>query len=332
MPWNTVPDSRPPPRESGKPLARRRPKGRRARLVAVGAAATVATVVQFPLAAQPSQPPEPAKTLSAPAANPASNSEGDTLQSGSPLKGSQSGSDSLQPDPVPPRMLFLGAAAADARTLAAGRGYAGIGYAGADIFAQLADFGESRPLIVHVAYGVTDDFTLAVGSGIWNYDSGGYFEGGTETTFFHYVAPKLRVLKSGGASASLGGRLIVPSGEDAEGYFYGVTMAFSATLERLAGHLSLGVNGSDDAGFGPDDDFAVTIGADYSVPLEDRTEYEFKPFAELRILGNEYEDLEILIAGVRLVSGGALAAELGFAKWFEEDTETRPVVSLAYRF
>jgi len=329
MPWNTAPDSRPPPRESGKPLARRRPKGFRARLVAVGAAAAVATVVQFPLAAQPSQPPELAETLSAPAANPA----GDTLQSGSPLKGSQSGSDSLQPDPVPPRMLFLGAAAADARTLAAGRGYAGIGYAGADIFAQLADFGESRPLIVHVAYGVTDDFTLAVGSGIWNYDSGGYFEGGTETIFFHYVAPKLRVLKSGGVSASLGGRLIVPSGEDAEGYFYGVTMAFSATLERLAGHLSLGVHGSDNADFfGPDDDFAVTIGADYSVPLEDRAEYDFKPFAELRILGIEDEELEILIAGVRLVSGGGLAAELGFAKWFEDNTETRPVVSLAYRF
>lgn len=319
MPWNTAPDSRPPPRESGKPIARRRPKGRRARLVAVGAAAAVATVVQFPLAAQPCQPPEPAKTLSAPAANPA----GDTLQSGSPLKGSQSGSDSLQPDPVPPRMLFLGAAAADARTLAAGRGYAGIGYAGADVFAQYGDFGESRPLIVHVAYGVADDFTLAAGSGIWNTDS--------ETTFLHYVAPKLRVLRSGGASASLGGRLIVPSGEDAEGYFYGVTMAFSATLEGLAGHLSLGVHGSDDADFfGPD--FAVTIGADYSVPLEDRAEYEFKPFAELRILGGGDEDLEILIAGVRLVSGGALAAELGFAKWFEDNTETRPVVSLAYRF
>lgn len=127
----------------------------------------------------------------------------------------------------------------------------------------------------------------------------------------------------------------MPYWEDAEGCFYGVAMAFSATRERFAGHLSLGVAGHqapDDDEFGPDDDFAVTIGADYSMPLEDRAEYEFKPFAELRILGTENEDLEILIAGVRLMSGGGLAAEFGFANWFEEHAETRPVVSLAYRF
>jgi len=153
--------------------------------------------------------------------------------------------DSLQPDPIPPRMLFRTAAASDAHTLAAGRGYAGIGYAGAGFYAQFADFGESRPLIVHVAYGVRDDFTLAAGSGIWNYDSGDFHGGGSdsETTYFLHVAPKFRVLKSGGVSASLGGRLILPVGEDPEGFSYGVAMAFSATRKGLAGHLSMGVDG-----------------------------------------------------------------------------------------
>ncbi len=234
-------------------------------------------------------------------------------------------------------MLFRGAAASDARTLTAGRGYAGIGYAGAGFYAQLADFGKSRPLIVHAAYGVTDDFTLAAGSGIWNYDSSDIFGGGrdSETTYFHYVAPKLRLLKSGGVSASLGGRLILPAGEDAEGFFYSVAVAFSATRERLAGHLSMGVDEylpPDDDEYGPDDgpDFTVTIGADYSMPLEDRN--EFKPFAELRILGFDEEEFEVMTVGIRFLSGGGLGAELGFAKWLEDETETRPVVSLSYRF
>jgi len=245
--------------------------------------------------------------------------------------------DSLQPDPIPPRMLFRGAAASDARTLAAGRGYAGIGYSGADFYAQFADFSESRPLIVHVAYGVTDDFTLAAGSGIWNYDSRDIFGGGSdsETIYFRYVAPKLRVLKSGGVSASLGGRLILPSGDDIEAYFYGVAMAFSATRERLAGHLSMGVDGYQPTGddeYDPDgeSDFTVTIGADYSMPLEDRN--EFKPFAELRILGFDDHEFEVMTAGIRLLRGGGLAVEFGFAKWFEEEAEIRPVVNLSYRF
>ena len=211
-----------------------------------------------------------------------------------------------------------------------------MGYAGADLFAQFGDFDESRPLIVHVAYGVTDDFTLAAGSGIWNYDSGGLFGGGSdsETNYFHYVAPKLRVLKSEGVSASLEGRLIVPTGE--EGTFYGVAAAFSATRERFVGHLSLGIDGyraPDDDQFGRDDDesdFAVAIGADYAIPLEDH--HEFKPFAELRILGINDHDFEVLIAGIRFLRGGGLAAELGFAHWFEDESETRPVVSLSYRF
>ena len=234
-------------------------------------------------------------------------------------------------------MLFRGAGAADARTLAAGRGYAGIGYAGAGFYAQFADFGESRPLIVHVAYGVTDDFTLAAGSGIWNYDSRYLFGGGrdSETVYFHYVAPKLRLLKSGGVSASLGGRLILPAGEDAEGLFYGIAVAFSATRERLAGHMSMGVDeylppDDDEYGRGDGPDFMVTIGADYSMPLEDRN--EFKPFAEFRIFGFDEEEFEVMTVGIRFLSGGGLAAELGFAKWFEDDTETRPIVSLSYRF
>ena len=261
-----------------------------------------------------------------------------TMSPTMPLAAQPPENDSLQPDPFPPRMLFRGAAASDARTLAAGRGYAGIGYPGADILAQFGDINESRPLIVHVAYGVTDDFTLAAGSGIWNYDSSDIFGGGSdsETSYFHYVAPKLRVLKSGGVSASLGGRLILPAGDDAEGYFYGVAMAFSATREGLAGHLSLGVDGyqpPDDDGFGRDrdvSDFTVSIGADYSMPLDERN--EFKPFAELRILGFDDEDFEVLSAGVRFLSGGGLAAELGFAHWLEDGSDTRPIVSLSYRF
>ena len=39
-----------------------------------------------------------------------------------------------------------------------------------------------------------------------------------------------------------------------------------------------------------------------------------------------------MTAGVRFLSGGGLTAELGFAKWLEDDAETRPVVSLSYRF
>ncbi len=234
-------------------------------------------------------------------------------------------------------MLFRGAAASDARTLAAGRGYAGIGYAGAGLYAQFADFGKSRPLIVHVAYGVTDDFTLAAGSGIWNYDSRDIFGGGrdSETVNFLYVAPKLRLLKSGGVSASLGGRLILPAGDDAEGFFYGVAVAFSATRERLAGHLSMGVDEyqppyDDEYGRGDRQGFTVTIRADYSMPLEDRN--EFKPFAEFRIFGFDEEEFEVMTVGILFLSGGGLAAELGFARWLEDNAETRPVVSLSYRF
>jgi len=254
-----------------------------------------------------------------------------------PLAAQPPKGDSLQPDPIPPRMLFRGAAAADARTLAAGRGYAGIGYAGAGFYAQLADFGESRPLIVHAAYGVTDDFTLAAGSGIWNYDSSDIFGGGrdSETIYYHYVAPKLRVLKSGAVSASLGGRLILPAGEDVEGFFYGFAIALSATRERLAGHLSMGVDEylpPDDYEFGSDvgPEFTVTIRADYSMPLEDRN--EFKPFAELWIMSFNDDEFEVMTVGVRFLTGAGLAAELGFARWLEDEAETRPVVSLSYRF
>lgn len=88
----------------------------------------------------------------------------------------------------------------------------------------------------------------------------------------------------------------------------------------------------DDDEYGRDDgpDFTVTIGADYSMPLEDRN--EFKPFAEFRILGFGEEEFEATTVGIRFLSGGGLAAELGFAKWFEDQAETRPVVSLSYRF
>ncbi|MDE2761233.1 MAG: hypothetical protein OXK74_00425 [Gemmatimonadota bacterium] len=96
----------------------------------------------------------------------------------------------------------------------------------------------------------------------------------------------MRLLKSGGVSASLGGRLILPAGDDAEGFFYGIAVAFSATREKLAGHLSMGVDEyqppyDDEYGRGDGPDFTVTIGADYSMPLEGRN--EFKPFAEFRV-------------------------------------------------
>lgn len=219
-------------------------------------------------------------------------------------------------------MLFRGPASLEAHTLAAGRGYAGVGYAGADILAQFGDdFGESQPLIVHIAYGATDDFTLAAGSGIWIIDRS------SETLYFHYLAPKLQVMSSGGVSTSLGGRLIVPGWEGAEGFFYGVAVALSATREQLAGHLSVGVDG-----YVPDGglDFTVAIGADYSMPLEGHN--EFKPFAELRILGSEGEGSEVLCGGIRFLGGGGLAAELGFAKWLEDATKTRPILGLSFRF
>jgi len=86
----------------------------------------------------------------------------------------------------------------------------------------------------------------------------------------------------------------------------------------------------DEYGRGHGPDFTVTIGADYSMPLEGRN--EFKPFAEFRVFGFDEEEFEVMTAGVRFLSGGGLAAELGFAKWLEDDAETRPVVSLSYRF
>lgn len=326
MPRNTKPDSRQPPGEAGKPLARQWPKGCRARLIAVGAAAAVATVVQFPLAAQPSQPPEPANTLSALAANLA----GDALQSGSPLKGSQSGSDSLPPHSFPPRTVYWRFVDADAHTLAANQGYVSIGYAGSDLIAQFGGFDEIRPWILHAAYGITDDLTLAVGSGVWDYD---FESGGAGTDYFPYVAPKMRVLTMGKMTASLGGRLVFPTAEGSEGYSYGVAVALSATGEGSSGHVSLGAHGNR----GRDDgeiDYAIGIGGDVAAALTLGTGNEFKVFGEMRLLGVEEDNVQVLTVGTRFLGGGGLGAELGFAMWFgfEQDAETRPIVSLSYRF
>lgn len=329
MPRKATPNSRPSPGDSGEPLARRRLKGHHARIMTAGAAAAVATIVpKILLAAQPSRPPAPADAIILPAL--AEYRPGDTLQSGSPMEGSRSSNDdSLPPNPFPPRVVYWRFVDADAHTLAASHGYVSIGYAGGDFLAQLGDFDEARPLVLHAAYGITDDFTLAIGSGVWDYD----FEsgGGAHTDYFPYVAPKLRVLTSGNMTASVGGRLVFPTAEGSEGQSYGFAVALSATGEGHSGHLTLGFHGNRDSDES-ETDYAIGIGGDVVAPLG--TDNEFKLFGEMRLLGVENENVEVLTVGTRFLGGSGLGAELGFALWFgfEQDSRTRPVVSLSYRF
>ncbi len=254
---------------------------------------------------------------------------GDTVQSASSTESSRSGNDSPPPRPFPPRVMYWRFVDADAHTLAASQGYVSIGYAGSDFLAQFGEFDESRPLILHAAYGITDDFTLAVGSGVWDHDF--EFGGGPGRDYFPYVAPKLRVLTSGNLAASVGGRVVFPTAEGSEGYSYGVAVALSATGDGRSGHLSFGVHGNRDS----DDseaDYAIGIGGDVAAPLG--TGNEFKVFGEMRLLGVEDESVEVITVGTRFLGGGGLGAELGFVMWFgfRPNTETRPIVSLSYRF
>ena len=281
-------------------------------------------VPTVPLAAQPFAPDD-ADAVSAVVAN----LTGDTMRSGFPDAGSPSSDDTLPRDPFPPRAVYSRFLDADAQTLRAGQGYVSIGYAGGDFFAQTGDIDEFRPFILHAAYGVTDNLTLAIGSGAWDYE---FETGGADTHFFPYVAPKLRVLTSGNLTASLGGRLVVPTAEDSEGFSYGVSVALSVTRGRHSGHLSLGVYGARYPHDDSEADYAMGIGGDVAAPLG--TGNEFRLFGELRLLGVEDDDVQALTVGTRFL-GGPLGGELGLAQWFgfdDGEPSIRPIVSLSYRF
>ncbi len=215
-------------------------------------------------------------------------------------------------------------------TLAAGRGYFGASYAGTDVVAQLGE-GDDRslPLVVHGAYGVTDQFTLGFGVGIWTYDIDlGLLgpEAGTEV--YPYLSPKFRVFESGPLSASLGGRAVFETSGALDGILFGVSSTISAGLGgRAAGHLSLGVHGQ--TGNIGDAGYLIGVGGDVELPLS--TDDELELFGDVRVFDLEGERAEVLIAGLRFL-GGTLASEVGIANWFRDGFEIRPIVSLAYRF
>ncbi len=246
------------------------------------------------------------------------------IVSGAPLT-----AQSPQPDPFPPRVFSMGYASSSAHTLAKGTGHLSASYAGSDLLAQLGiEGGSSLPFIVGAAYGVTDRFTVGVGTGIWRYDVDlGFDLSASGTDLFPYVAPKFSLWDSGEVTISISGRVVVPTGEDSEGFLYGTSLGLSAyTGRQSALHISAGIWGARSE-FYNERDVVFAIGGDYAAPIESNY---LKLFGELRMIMVD-DGAEVIAAGVRFL-GNTLGAEAGLAHWLEEESEIKPIVSVSYRF
>ena len=241
------------------------------------------------------------------------------------------------PDPVPPRMFFTpGFIGSSAHTLPNGSGYFAVGYAGAEGLAQISGDGlTSLPFIVHGAYGVTDYFTLGLGSGLWRYDYGESY-GISDTDLFPYLAPQVRMYQGEFLTASVRGAVIFPSADDVEAWFYGASLELSTNLtKRATGHLSMGITGIVYRGDQPYDDpndtaRVLALGQDVSIFMSPKS--HIKIFGELRVI-SDGEGFSILTAGARVLTNApALGIELGIANWFEDGGELRPLASASLRF
>ncbi len=232
------------------------------------------------------------------------------------------------PNPVPPRMFLTpGFAGSNAYTLSTGSGYLAAGYPGADILAQVSNDGDvtSLPLIFHGAYGITDYLTLGLGSGFWRYE---YEDLISETQFYPYLAPKLRLYDRERLTAGVRGVIVLPTDQDFDGYLYGASLELSSKITKeAAGHLSVGFAGLSIDGAG-DYEAVLAVGGDVLAFMFDKG--QIKLFGDFRRIAWDNGDT-ILTAGVRFLTSSS-GAEAGFVRWFDEDFDLRPIVSVSYRF
>lgn len=294
------------------------------RLEAIG---TVALLLAASTAARPAaaQDPPPPDSAAAPAA-PRVATAGDGSREG--VTGFR------QSDPVPPRMLWFGFLEPTGHTIARGAGHATAGYMGADWLAQIGTNlrNSVRPFVVHVAYGLTDDLMIGVGSAF------NRFRGGNARfEYTPYATGKYRLLSAGRSAAAVGGYAGYSTWGD-NALWYGLSGAYSLDLlHGVALNAGLGL-------YGwyvhllrhRDTHVALSFGA------EARLGTALRLVGELRSLGGwqtnpddeEEEFLEVVSGGLRYV-GRRVSGEVGVAHWFYERYEgvsRRPVVSLAYRF
>ncbi len=226
------------------------------------------------------------------------------------------------PDPVPPRVFFTpGFTGSNAYTLPAKNGYLAAGYAGTDALAQWSGEGDtSLPFIVHAAYGVTNYFTLGLGSGAWRFEADDFPI--SEIDFFPYLAPKLRVYNGKLLTAGIRGIIVLPTEKDWDLWLYGASLELSTNMtKRAAGHLSIGFVGTEIANEYTSGG-VVAVGQDVSVFMFAKG--QLKVFGEFRRIAIEEEGSSILIAGARFLSSTA-GVEAWFAHWFEDTMTPGPL-------
>ena len=223
---------------------------------------------------------------------------------------------SPSPDPVPPRLL-VGFLESTGRTLPRGQGHFSAGYLGTSVVAQVGDFLDIVPYVAHAAYGVSDDLTIAVGSGFY------HDVDGREIDFFPYYASKFRVLDNEQASVALGGHLGLLVSEENLVYFGVSGMVSRNVVGGFVMHGGAGLLGFSESGV-TDTDGVFSIGGEFSMDPRIRLVGEF------RRVGVE-DGSNVLSAGLRFL-GATLGGEVGLAYWLEDAAEIRPIVSLGYRF
>ena len=223
---------------------------------------------------------------------------------------------SPSPDPVPPRLL-VGFLESTGRTLARGQGHFSAGYLGTSVVAQVGDFLDIVPYVAHAAYGVSDNLTIAVGSGFY------HDVDGREIDFFPYYASKFRVLDNEQASVALGGHLGLLVSEENLVYFGVSGMVSRNVVGGFVMHGGAGLLGFSESGV-TDTDGVFSIGGEFSMDPRIRLVGEF------RRVGVE-DGSNVLSAGLRFL-GATLGGEAGLAYWLEDAAEIRPIVSLGYRF
>ncbi|MDE2783559.1 MAG: hypothetical protein OXK77_11430 [Gemmatimonadota bacterium] len=230
-----------------------------------------------------------------------------------------------QPDPFPPRLL-AGFVASTGYTLASGRGNASAGYMGASPVAHVGEFGDVVPSVGEVSYGVTDDLTVAAGSGFLYYN----VDGGSSDVF-PYFAPKFRVWNNAQISVAVGGYAASLIAEETLNY-YGASVAGSVQLNgNLTLHASGGMVGISAMVLGEthSDQFGIlAAGGDFRVTPRLGLAGEFRRVG--------MADGTSIVTGALRFFQGTIAGEAGAAYYLvrtnEPRAEVRPVVSVAYRF
>ncbi len=241
------------------------------------------------------------------------------------------------PDPVPPRMFSTtGFTGSNAYTLPTARGFLAAGYAGADWWAQFSDDDEftSLPFIVHAAYGIQDYLTLELGSGVWRYEYEEYDETTTSgADFYPYLAPKVRIYNREPLTTSIRGIIVFPT--EIDGFLYGASLELSSKItEQANGHLSVGFTGYSVEGTYSDEretDREVVLAFGGDVLAFTPGQGQIKIFGEFRRIVVSEKGFAVLTAGARFLTN-SLGAELGFTRWFEEDFDVQPILSVSYRF